>query len=282
MTNMYPDMKIITILTIFFYFACLAYMPSKDRCSAYMPSNETNSWAIMSSNESRTNNSWAIMSSNESRTNNSWAIMSSNNYYAIEDMVEPTVLNDDAVKSRMVSYAVNIILQECACTMSGVDVDVDVYGVSKKITIVFDVPTSYKETKTKVNAKTDTSMYTSTCNDINIGANINEIEEYEIEQEDDESTMDRVKTKKLNDMIYAFKDDDEKTTGVRVDNYNNVVNMTGVKIDVSTSHKETESNEYENEYEEESMKQNEQKYKKESNEQKYKKESKKQNDLYLD
>merc|ERR1712238_436084 len=144
----------------------------------------------------------------------------------------------------------NIILQECACTMSGVDVDVDVDvdGDSKKITIVFDVPTSYKETKTKVNAKTDTSMYTSTCNDINIGANIDEIEEYEIEQEDDESTMDRVKTKKLNDMIYAFKDDSEKTAGVRVDNYNNVVNMTGVKIDVSTSHKETESNEDENEY----------------------------------
>merc|ERR1712238_555279 len=111
----------------------------------------------------------------------------------------------------------NIILQECACTMSGVDVDVDVDvdGDSKKITIVNDVPTSYKETKTKVNAKTDTSMYMSTCNDINIGANIDEIEEYEIEQEDD------------------------KTTGVRVDNYNNVVNMTGVKIDVSTSHKET-------------------------------------------
>ena len=39
-----------------------------------------------------------------------------------------------------------------------------------------------------------------------------------------------VKTKKLNDIIYALKDDDEKTTGV--------------KIDVSTSHKETESNEY--------------------------------------
>merc|ERR1712238_242165 len=171
------------------------------------------------------------------------------------------------------------------------------------------------ETKTKVNAKTDTSMYTSTCNDISIGANIDEIEEYEIEQEDDESTMDRVKTKKLNDMIYAFKDDSEKTAGVRVDNYNNVVNMTGVKIDVSTSHKETESNEYENEYkkgyeieqeddkrptgveikqqaqecdknkqkyEKESTKQNEQKYKKESNEQKYKKESKKQNDPYFD
>ena len=108
-------------------------------------------------------------------------------------------------------------------------------------------------------------------------------------------------------MIYAFKDHDEKTTGVRVDNYNNVVNMTGVKIDVSTSHKETESNEYENEYKKgfeieqeddkrptgveikqqaqechKSTKQNEQKYKKESNEQKYKKESTKQNDLYFD
>ena len=136
-----------------------------------------------------------------------------------------------------------------------------------------------------------------------------------IEKEADCFTCMLVKTKKLNDMIYAFKDDDEKTTGVRVDNYNNVVNMTGVKIDVSTSHKETESNEYENEYEKEyeieqeddkrptgveikqqaqechkneqkyekeSTKQNKQKYKKESNEQKYKKESKKQNDLYFD
>ena len=68
-----------------------------------------------------------------------------------------------------------------------------------------------------------------------------------IEKEADCFTRMLVKTKKLNDMIDAFKDDDEKTTGVRVNNYNNIVNMPGVKIDVSTSHKETESNEWKQE-----------------------------------
>ena len=126
-----------------------------------------------------------------------------------------------------------------------------------------------------------------------------------IEKEADCFTRMLVKTKKLNDMIDAFKDDDEKTTGVRVNNYNNIVNMPGVKIDVSTSHKETESNEYKNEYKKEyeieqeddkrptgvekqqaqECHKNKHKYEKESmkqNKQKYEKESKKQTNLHFD